>query len=246
MRPKLKHRSKFGVITLRYRKKSRTLTYEQKGGNQTAVDRYGVSLDAYIHALFGLVTQSAAKKVLMIGCGGGALGTMLARSGRHVTIVDIDKVPFALAKRYFGLPAAVTCHVGDGLTFLQNTRRRYDVLIVDAFIGEDMPAHMKGETFYTAARRCLRDDGIAFVNVCLNRKSDPAADGISQRFHAAGWSVRLLDEPGGERNAIVMAGAVKSLRRPQMLMPPATDEKQARRRLKAMRFRRRRAVSPRL
>src|SRR5439155_189236 len=33
--PPLKHASKCGVIKLRFRKRSRTLTYEQKGGNQS-------------------------------------------------------------------------------------------------------------------------------------------------------------------------------------------------------------------
>jgi hypothetical protein len=79
--PPLKHPSKYGVITLRFRKRSRTLTYAQKGGNQSTADCNGVSLDAHIHALYGLTLQRPGKKVLMIGCGGGTLGSMLARAG---------------------------------------------------------------------------------------------------------------------------------------------------------------------
>jgi hypothetical protein len=71
--PPPKHASKYGVIKLRFRKRSRTLTYEQKGGNQSTADRNGVSLDAHIHALYGLTLQRPEKSVLMIGCGGGTL-----------------------------------------------------------------------------------------------------------------------------------------------------------------------------
>jgi 2-polyprenyl-3-methyl-5-hydroxy-6-metoxy-1,4-benzoquinol methylase len=47
-------------------------------------------LAAYVHALFGLLVQIPVHETLMIGCGGGTLGTMLAKMGRSVTVVDIN------------------------------------------------------------------------------------------------------------------------------------------------------------
>ena len=81
------------------------------------------------------------------------------------------------------------------------------------------------------------------ANVCLHRKSDPTADKIAVGFKERGWSVRLLDSPGAERNAIVLAGKVKGLRRPQLLyVPEANAAKQTGKELAAMRFRRRRSI----
>lgn len=240
--PPPKHASKHGVITLRYRKKNRTLTYAQKGGNQSTTDGRGVSLDAHIHALYGLTLQHPGKRVLMIGCGGGLLGTMLARAGRSVSIVDIDKASFKLARRYFGLPRDVECHVADGLRFMQKTMRRYDTLIIDAFVGEKIPAHLQGAALFKEVGRCLRTNGVVLVNVCLARKSDPTADRIAAGFKRKGWGVRLLDSPGAERNAIVLAGAVRRLRRPRLLIPPQAGANQTWKELKAMHFRRRRAI----
>ena len=238
----LKHASKYGVIKLRFRKRSGTLTYEQKGGNQSTADCNGVSLDAHIHALYGLTLQRPGKSVLMIGCGGGTLGTMLTRAGRRVSIVEIDPVSFRVAKRYFGLPRSVACHVDDGLAFMQRTRKRFDVLIIDAFTGEKIPAHMKDAEFFEAAGRCLRKDGVVLVNVCLERKSDPTAERIAAGFKELSWPVRILDSPGGERNAIVLAGKVRNLRRPKLLIPPEAGAKQTGKELRAMRFRGRRAA----
>src|SRR5436190_8267893 len=240
--PPRKHSSKFGVITLRFRKRSRTLTYAQKGGNQSTADCNGVSLDAHIHALYGLALQRRGKKILMIGCGGGTLGTMLARAGRQVSIVEIDPVSFRVARRYFGLPRNVACHVGDGLAFMQKTRRRFDVLIIDAFTGENIPDHLKDAAFFEAAVRSLRKNGIALVNVCLYRKSDPTADRIAAGFKEKGCPVRVLDSPGGERNAIVLAGDVRHLRRPKLLIPPQAGAELTGKELRAMRFRRRRTT----
>src|SRR2546421_4756742 len=96
--------------------------------------------------------------------------------------------------------------------------------------------------FFEAAERCLRKDGLALVNVCLERKSDPTADRIAAGFKESGWPVRLLDSPGGERNAIVLAGNVGTLRRPGLLIPPQAGAKQTGKELRTMRFRRRRTI----
>src|SRR2546427_4857005 len=80
--------------------------------------------------------------------------------------------------------------------------------------------------FFEAAERCLRKDGLTLVNVCLERKSDPTADRIAAGFKERSWPVRLLDSPGGERNAIVLAGKGKNPPRPRVLIPPQAGAQQ--------------------
>src|SRR3546814_3841878 len=46
--------------------------------------------------------------------------------GVKVTIVDINPSSFELARRYFGLPDQVPCHVADGKKFLDSNEHRYD------------------------------------------------------------------------------------------------------------------------
>src|SRR5437667_8852154 len=173
--PPSKHASKFGVIKLHFRKRTRTLTYEQKGGWQSAADVNGICLDAHIHALYGLVLQHAGKNILRIGCGGGTLGTMLARAGKRVSIVEIDPVSIRLAKRYFGLPRNIACHVDDGLAFMKKKPRPYDLLNGDAFTGEKIPAHMKDAAFLEAVARVLRPQGPAMGHHVLGAQAVPQA-----------------------------------------------------------------------
>ena len=236
--PPLKHRSAFGMIKLRYRQRDRTLVYEQKGGNQSAADETGISLDAHVHALHDLTLQTQAKSVLLIGCAGGTLATMLTRSGRRVTAVDIDKVAFELARRYFSLPKEVVCVVSDGLTYMENTKRRFDAVILDTFIGEKIPEHMRGETLFSTIGKCVSPGGAVFVNVCLDGRGDLTADHIARGFKSQGWSTRLLDSPGPQRNAIVMAGNVQKLQQPQLRLAPLAEVKQIIKDLARTRFRR--------
>lgn len=232
----LRHPAKFGPVTVRARKNG-TRSYEQKGGNQSTVDADGVSLDIYIHALYGLALQRPGRKVLIIGCAGGTLATMLARAGRDVTAVDIDATAFKLAKQYFGLPKDVVCKVGDGLRVMQRSRAKFDVVIVDAFIGEAIPKQFTGDAFYDAARRCVKSRGLMLVNVCLHDRKDRLADEIARGFIARDWAVKMLDEPGGARNAIVVAGHVKGLRKPGVSAPPEVGAARLRKGVKAMAFR---------
>jgi 2-polyprenyl-3-methyl-5-hydroxy-6-metoxy-1,4-benzoquinol methylase len=232
------HRASLGRIKLRREARTGVMRYEQRGGNQSAVDAAGVSLDTYIHALFGLAVQSRAAKVLMIGCAGGTLATMLHRAGMTVSVVDIDPAAFVLAKKYFQLPKAVRCHTNDGLAFMQTTRAKFDVVIVDAFIGETIPPQFTGDDFCRAAKRCLRRRGVVMVNVCLDGRADRTADALALKLKKHSFAVRLLDEPGPQRNAVVLAGHVRALLRPKLLMTPQLRAAAIKRALAAMRFRR--------
>ena len=67
------------------------VSYWQKDYHQSASDSRGISTADYIHAMYFFLRQVKAKDVLMIGCGGGTLATMLhahqagtAISFRHV------------------------------------------------------------------------------------------------------------------------------------------------------------------
>lgn len=75
------------------------------------------------------------------------------------------------------------------------------------------------------------------MNVCLNDRRDLTADDLAAQFKDNGWKVRLFDQRGGPRNAIVLAGEVKTLRAPKLLYPPAIERPRVRRELKGMRFR---------
>lgn len=248
MTPYKQVRYESDIATIRVLTKENTgvSTYILKGGHQTAIDRNGVSLDTYIHALYGFVLQIPAREVLMIGCGGGTLGTMLTRAGKKLTVVDIDRNAFTIARRHFHMPREINCRVADGLAYMQKTRRRYGAVIIDAFIGEKIPSHMKGDEICLAARRCLSNDGALFMNVCLNERTDMIADRLAARFQRNGWRIRLYDTPRiSARNAIILGGAIETLREPDLITLPGTGHRQLKRELAAMRFRDIRKISKR-
>jgi spermidine synthase len=228
----------FGKIAiLRSRVKSSHI-YCQEDWFQSEADRHGVSLATYVHAIFGLLAQSTAREVLMIGCGGGTLATMLSRAERLVTVVDINPHSIALARQYFYLPADVSCYVDDGASFLKRHAKPFDAIVIDAFLGDRVPPHLSSLEFFQLVRQRLAPSGCVFFNVFLHRGSDPSADGIAGSMAEAEFVVRVLEPPGLiERNAIVMGGAVADLRPPTLLVAPEVLKDEITAELELMQFR---------
>ena len=230
--------SKFGTIEILQRRRSGSLLYRQGGVSQSEADWDGASLASYIHAIHGLIVQGEAHKVLVIGCGGGTLATMLARSGLDVTIIDINPTSFALARKYFNLPVTVACHISDGKSFLRRCRSLYDAIVVDAYHGDRVPAHFKSWAFFDLANQRLSESGSIFANVHLKNDLDRHADQIAVRMGTVWNHVRILDCAGElDRNAIVMGGVVEHLDAPSVTILPAIDAELIEKELHSMKFR---------
>jgi spermidine synthase len=231
-------RSQFGAITIYRSRSTGAVVYNQQGCDQSEADGNGVSLASYVHALYGLILQAQAEDVLMIGCGGGTLGTMLAAGKRNVTIVDVNPDAFSLARRYFGLPRKVVCHVADGSAYLVRETKHFDAVVLDAFHGDVIPDHFFLPDFFRCARLRLAAGGCFFANIHVRDDNDQTADTMARSMAQAWDDARLLDAPGWcNRNAIVMAGRVADLVPPALQLCPSEAADQIAFELGTMQFR---------
>ncbi|HYS45156.1 MAG TPA: fused MFS/spermidine synthase, partial [Rhizomicrobium sp.] len=198
------------------------VSYWQGEYHQSAADRNGVSSADYIHAMYFFLMQAQARDVLMIGCGGGTLATMLHMSGVKVTVVDLHKLSFDIARDYFHLPADIPCVVADGIAYLKQHRHRHDAVVLDAFGAGGMPEEFMTPAFFRLARSRLKQRGSLFLmNVIVADDDDSTPDDLVRSMRRQWRNVRLLDTDGWlDRNAVIAAGAVTKLKKPRVLMPP--------------------------
>ena len=205
--------------------RSGRLSYWQASDHHSVADRFGVSLAPYIHALFGLICQKRLQRVLIIGCGGGSLAIMLARRDVAVTLLDVDPRAFAIARRYFHMPASVECHVADGAEFLQRNSSCYDAIVLDAFAGGIVPRHFLTSRFFRLVKARLKRSGIVLVNMVVGGDDDPLFAAMAKAM--AAWRYRrLLDlKSSSNRNVIVVAGAVRDLKAPKLHVAPSIQAK---------------------
>jgi spermidine synthase len=214
-------------------------SYVQDSVNQSRADANGVSLADYIHAIFGLVLQSGARRVLMIGGGGGTLATMLHAWGVKVTIVDINAMSFTIARQHFHLPRGVTCRVADGVKFLRDDERRYDAVVLDAYAGKVIPAQFLKPGFMALVKARLAGPGAFFiVNVIATGLRDRTVSRVARLLQTEWPCVRVMNaKSGGSHNALVMGGAVADFKRPKLEMPPLVGRGELRKALADYAFR---------
>lgn len=249
------------AIVIEQNNASGEVSYWQGRDHQSHADRAGISLAAYIHAIYGFLRQAApkarvgkaapkarikngarprpgAREVLMIGGAGGTLATMLRRVGVAVSIVDINPAAFVLARDYFHLPAEVACHVADGVAFLRANARRYDAIVLDAFDDDKIPPPFWSKAFFALAKRRLKPGGVFLVNITVQDDDDDTPDRFCRLMKNAWRSVRLLDTDGYiDRNAVAIAGKVRDMKVPRLTMRPRRRAKQIARELKGLTFR---------
>jgi SAM-dependent methyltransferase len=221
------------------RRQGGRISYWQREYQQSASDSDGISLADYIHAFYFFLMQAGIRDVLMIGCGGGNLATMLWKSGVDVTVVDIEPRSFAIAREYFAMPAEIPCHAADGIQWLKRHRHRYGAVILDAFGPHGMPDVFMTDAFFRLAKSRMKQRGALFLmNVIVDDDEDRTPDNMVRLMRRHWRDVRLLDTDGWvDRNAVIAAGAVSHLKRPTILMEPKVGARKLARQLDILDFR---------
>ncbi|MDR3448935.1 MAG: fused MFS/spermidine synthase [Alphaproteobacteria bacterium] len=211
-----KFESDFGVISVLRSSHDGGMAYYQNGCFHSQSTRQGISVCAYVHALHEMIRQARARRVLIIGCGGGTLATMLRRLNCRVTVVDINPVSFIVARAYFRLPDDVRCICRDGIAYLRTTCKKYDAVVIDVFGSHNnVPPMFTTEAFFRAVARVLSPSGLMAMNVITANDRDKRAAIIAQRAEAAGMGIALFDWPGQkDRNSLITGNAPRRLRLP--------------------------------
>jgi len=231
------NRSEHGAVRIFRSQRRVSHIYMHGDAYQSEADCCGISLASYIHAIYGLICQMDARSVLLIGCAGGTLATMLALGDCEITAVDVNPIAFEFARRYFCLPGSVECCVADGLDYLRGAGRCFDAVVLDAYDGSVIPDHLTSRQFLRLVRSSLNSGGAFFANVHMCNDADRARNALASCAADVWPNVRILDTPGDiDRNAIVAAGDVAALVIPGMHVMPQYDVDMIESELAAMKF----------
>ena len=116
-----------------------------------------------------LIYAKDVHSILEIGFGGGRTSWYLHRflPGVSVTSVELDPDVAALAKKYFGIKDEPNFHLvnQDGRLFLQQSKDKYDIILIDAYRGPFVPFHLLTKEFYQLVKDHLAPGGVVGQNV---------------------------------------------------------------------------------
>ncbi len=150
----------------------RALRFGRNGVRQSLVkpgDPEFLGLSYTRVALTGLALCETPRRMLVVGLGGGTLPAFLRRHYPDAVIdaVDIDPEVAFVAREYFGFreDERMRIHVADGRKFIESVRQPYDVIFLDAFGSDAVPAHLTTQEFLRAVRRAVSPGGVVIGNI---------------------------------------------------------------------------------
>ena len=126
----------------------------------------------YTHSYFDYFLPLAyvheQERALLIGLGGGTIPIQLARlfGGKlKLDVVESNRDMVELAKKHFldGVYCNIT--IADGAKSLSNSKKRYTLIMLDAYVDQRIPPQFLDGWFVEDANNSLTDDGILAINL---------------------------------------------------------------------------------
>ncbi|MCE3242357.1 MAG: Spermine synthase [Deltaproteobacteria bacterium] len=117
----------------------------------------------------GLAFRPDAKKMALIGLGGGSIPKKLLKEfpSLEIDAVELDPEVIQIAKTHFNVRESnnLRLHAQDGRMFLSRTQQQYDIIMLDAYFTDAMPFHLATKEFFELAQKKLTPNGIIVANL---------------------------------------------------------------------------------
>lgn len=125
------------------------------------------------HLVFG----QRPRRVLLAGCGGGAIARWFAAHAPEVqgTAVELDPQVASLARRYFEFPDTWRLEIGDVRHHLAAHHSAYDFILVDIERDGSTPPWLAAPRFLSHCRHALTPAGVITFNLVAEQQLDFAA-----------------------------------------------------------------------
>lgn len=154
------------------------------------------------------IAQPQAKRVLVIGLGGGVIARAMhdVSPGIEIDTVEIDPAVVDVAKEYFGFreSAQIRSYVNDGRVFVRQQlrkRSRYDIVVIDACDSDFVPEHLLTQEFMRQVRTLLNPGGVLVANSLAKGRLIPHE---SATYVSVFGNVLSVDVEG--ENRIILTG----------------------------------------
>lgn len=172
-----------------------------------------------------LMFEPPLHRVMLAGCGGGAIARWLHARAPEVAgdAIELSDTVARLAREYFGFPPPETSRwrllVEDVREHLVHSRLSYDFILVDLEENQATPAWVTEPGFLNRCRAHLSAQGVLTLNLILDdaRAISEALLRIRQVF---GSDTLLLSEPEHD-NLLVLASQAPA---PQIPSPQRLEE----------------------
>ena len=109
------------------------------------------------------------KEILCIGLGGGTMPKFFYRlfAKAKLTVLELNPKVIQIAKHFFKLPSSKRFNIlqGDGIQYIKEIDKKYDLLISDAFEDYGLPEEFCTISYFESCRNVLSEKGVFMINL---------------------------------------------------------------------------------
>jgi spermidine synthase len=150
------------------------------------------------------------KKVLLLGLGAGSVVDLLVNKNGlkcAITGVELDVKVIDFAQQYFEIEKYANLEIvqADAFEFVQQCDEKFDLIVVDLFIGDTVPAAFASVEFIQNLRRLSNEKCcVAYNKMTDNPTHKQELVALSQKFDTAfpGWKLHLIYAYGFENSLL--------------------------------------------
>jgi len=146
------------------------------------------------------------KEILCIGLGGGTMPKFFYKlfTKAKLTVLELNPKVIQIAKHFFKLPVSKRFNIlqGDGIQYINEIDKKYDLLISDAFEDFGLPEEFCTISYFESCRNALSEKGVFMINLW---GSDPKTPLYRDRISLVFDQQVLYTESSKPGNIIVFA-----------------------------------------
>ena len=201
----------------------RILRFGEEGASQSVVNVGDPSHLALPYARLlpaSLAFCTKLERMLIIGLGGGSLARFFRNHFREMTIdvVELDPAVVDVARDHCGFEedSQLRVHVDDGRDFIESKPGSYDVIILDTFDADSIPAHLTTLEFLNEVKTAVTPAGIVVANV-WGSASNPAYADMLLTYRATFDDVYIFDVPAPGTKLFVALNRTQEISRAELI-----------------------------
>ncbi|PBQ34290.1 hypothetical protein CNR22_21780 [Sphingobacteriaceae bacterium] len=168
------------------------------------------SLSKYVTLIDTLLKNISVKQnALVLGLGGGLTANLLVKKNYRTEGVELDARITKAARDFFYLDETVKTYDEDARYFLNHCDKKYQVILVDIFKGEEQPSHVLTLESLKKLKQNITDSSVILIN-WHGYTSDAKGLGtaiLNNTLQRAGYKVKLCSYSLNEayRNILFVA-----------------------------------------
>ena len=136
-------------------------------------DFYKGNLPYINYFLISYLLNPKVEKILLIGMGSGKIINdfeFLFKDLKTIDVADIEENIVNIAIEFFNFKPdqKFQFYLQDGMTYLRNTKKKYDLIVVDVANNNGIDLRFLSEEYFQSLKKCLKKDGIFVSNMCAS------------------------------------------------------------------------------